>query len=77
MSEVRRVKITLTPAAREAAIEMRQIRGIATHDTFEGPDFENAIAMEITEGFVIVGLDDGTEYGYPVSTVARIAKYGS
>lgn len=75
MSEVKRVKITLNKEARAEAIEMRQLRGIATDDTFEGPDFEETTGIEADSGFVFVELADGTVYGYPMSGIARIAQY--
>lgn len=70
-----KVKITLEGFARNAAKEMRTLRGIETPDDFEGPVFDNVKNLHIHDRWVVVDLEDGTEYFYPAVTVARVASY--
>lgn len=70
-----RVKITLNHVARQAAMDTMRMRGMPIPDMFEGPVFEDVKDYNIVEGFFILELGDGSVYAYPVSSIARVARY--
>lgn len=74
-AETTRIKITLNAAARAEAIAMRNLRGIPTPDDFEGPDFDNVVLVQVSQGFLHVELETGVTYSYNSNSVARIANY--
>ena len=70
-----RVKITLNHVAREEAMATMRMRGMKIPDAFEGPVFENVRDSVVDAGFFSLELKDGSMYAYPVSSIARIARY--
>ena len=70
-----RVKITLNHVAREEAMATMRMRGMEVPNAFEGPVFENVRDSVVDVGFFSLELEDGTMYGYPVSSIARLARY--
>lgn len=70
-----RVKITLNHVAREEAKDTMRMRGMPIPDMFEGPVFEDVKDSVVDAGFFSLELEDGSMYAYPVSTIARLARY--
>lgn len=70
-----RVKITLNHVARAEAIVNMRMRGMEIPNAFEGPVFENVKDSVVDVGFFSLELEDGTMYAYPVSSIARLARY--
>lgn len=70
-----RVKITLNHVAREEAKATMRMRGMEIPNAFEGPVFENVKDSGVDSGFFTLVLEDGSMYGYPVSSIARLARY--
>lgn len=70
-----RVKITLTHVAREEAKDIMRMRGMEIPDAFEGPVFDSVVDSTVSDVFFSLQLEDGSMYAYPVSTIARIARY--
>ena len=70
-----RVKITLNHVAREQAMATMRMRGMEIPHMFEGPVFEDVKDSVVEEGFFSLELEDGSMYAYPVSSIARLARY--
>ena len=70
-----RVKITLNQAARKEAVDTMRKRGMPIPDMFDGPVFENVKDSVVDAGFFSLELEDGSMYAYPVSSIARLARY--
>lgn len=70
-----RVKITLNHVAREEAMATMRMRGMEIPAAFEGPVFDSVVDSMVSDGFFSLELEDGSMYAYPVSTIARIARY--
>ena len=68
-----KLKLTLTPEAREQDVLARIAAGLEVPDDFQGPEFVDAYSWSIQDNYVFVETETG-EYWYNHSTVGRIRR---